>query len=298
MEDMQSINVPPAEESNLFLTTFGHSVTGPGHRYGPAVRSYYLIHFILAGKGTFQANQHTYHLHAGQGFLIEPDYQTTYESDADEPWTYIWVAFNGSRAPEIIASLGLSQEGPIYTCTKEQGAKLAAYVQDMLAHNSFTLSGRYYRLGLLLQFLSVLAEAQRDLLPPADNNAYITHMTNFIRTHLEEPFTVQELADYMNLNRSYVTTLFKRYLHCSPHEYIQNCRLTKAQHLLETTTFSVESIACSCGYAKSDSFQRAFLRKVGMTPTVYRRQQQSSYLQATEPPAPAEATVKQHTKNS
>ena len=49
MEDMQSINVPPAEESNLFLTTFGHSVTGPGHRYGPAVRSYYLIHFILCG---------------------------------------------------------------------------------------------------------------------------------------------------------------------------------------------------------------------------------------------------------
>ena len=77
MEDMQSINVPPAGESDLFLTTFGHSVTGPGHRYGPAVRSYHLIHFILAGKGTFQANQHTYCLHAGQGFLIEPDYQTT-----------------------------------------------------------------------------------------------------------------------------------------------------------------------------------------------------------------------------
>ena len=191
MEDMQSINVPPAGESDLFLTTFGHSVTGPGHRYGPAVRSYHLIHFILAGKGTFQANQHTYCLHAGQGFLIEPDYQTTYESDAKEPWTYIWVAFNGSRAAEIIASLRLSQADPIYTCTKEQGAKLAAYVQDMLAHNSFTLSGRYYRLGLLMQFLSVLAEAQRDLLPPADNNAYISHMTNFIRTHLEEPFTVQ-----------------------------------------------------------------------------------------------------------
>ena len=175
MEDMQSINVPPAGESGLFLTTFGHSVTGPGHRYGPAVRSYHLIHFILAGKGTFQANQHTYHLRAGQGFLIEPDYQTTYESDADDPWTYIWVAFNGSRAPEIIASLRLSQAEPIYTCTKEQGAKLTAYVQDMLAHNSFTLPGRYYRLGLLMQFLSVLAEAQRDLLPPALRLPMILH---------------------------------------------------------------------------------------------------------------------------
>ena len=222
MEDIQSVNVPSAEESELYLTTFGHSVTGPGHRYGPAVRSYYLIHFILAGKGTFQANQHTYHLHAGQGFLIEPDYQTTYQSDEADPWTYIWVACSGRRAPEIIASLGLSQEGPIYTCTKEQGARLTSYVEDMLAHNSFTLSGRYYRMGLLMQFLSVLAEAQRDLMPASDSNTYITHMTAFIRTHLEEPFTVQDLADYMNLNRSYVTTLFKKHLGISPHTYIEN----------------------------------------------------------------------------
>lgn len=283
MEDIQSVNVPSAEESELYLTTFGHSVTGPGHRYGPAVRSYYLIHFILAGKGTFQANQHTYHLHAGQGFLIEPDYQTTYQSDEADPWTYIWVACSGRRAPEIIASLGLSQEGPIYTCTKEQGARLTSYVEDMLAHNSFTLSGRYYRMGLLMQFLSVLAEAQRDLMPASDSNTYITHMTAFIRTHLEEPFTVQDLADYMNLNRSYVTTLFKKHLGISPHTYIENCRITKAQHLLETTTFSIESIACSCGYAKSDSFQRTFLRKVGMSPTTYRREQQGIHLHM--PPA-------------
>ena len=48
----------------------------------------------------------------------------------------------------------------------------------------------------------------------------------------------------------------------------------------------------------SDSFQRAFLRKAGMPPTAYRRQQQSSYLQATEPPSPAEAIGKKHAKKS
>ncbi|MFV0635592.1 helix-turn-helix domain-containing protein [Mitsuokella sp. WILCCON 0060] len=275
MENMQSFNMPFDETGDLCLTTFGHSVTQPGHTYGPAVRSYYLIHFILAGKGTFTVNQHTYHLHAGQGFLIEPDYQTIYQSDKNEPWTYIWAAFNGKRASSAIASLGLSQNEPIFSCTKKQGDKLANYVREMLANNSFSLAGVYYRLGLLLQFLSVLAEAQRELLPPADNNIYITHMTNFIRTHIEDPFTIQDLADYMNLNRSYVTTLFKKYLHISPHEYIQNCRITKAQHLLESTTLPVEAIAFSCGYAKSDSFSRAFLRKVGMSPKEYRRQQGS-----------------------
>ena len=280
MEDIQTCNTPFDETGDLCLTTFGHSVTHPGHTYGPAVRSYYLIHFILAGKGTFCVNQHTYHLCAGQGFLIEPDYQTIYKSDQTEPWTYSWVAFSGRRAAEMVASLGQSQDEPIFSCTKEQGWKLAAYVQDMLQHNSFTQSGRYYRLGLLLQFLSILSEAQRELLPQTDGNTYIAHMTKFIRLHIEEPFTIQDLADYMNLNRSYMTTLFKKHLGVSPHVYIENCRITKAKHLLETTTFSIEAIACSCGYAKSDSFTRAFLRRVGMRPKEY-RQRQRRYLPKT-----------------
>ena len=105
-------------------------------------------------------------------------------------------------------------------------------------------------------------------------------MTKFIRLHIEEPFTIQDLADYMNLNRSYMTTLFKKHLGVSPHVYIENCRITKAKHLLETTTFSIEAIACSCGYAKSDSFTRAFLRRVGMRPKEY-RQRQRRYLPKT-----------------
>lgn len=275
MEDMQTFTMPFDESGDLCLTTFGHSVTHPGHTYGPAVRSYYLIHFILKGQGEFTVNQHTYHLHAGQGFLIEPDYQTIYKSDEQEPWTYVWAAFNGKRAESTVNSLGLSQSEPIFSCTEAQGRQLASYVQEMLANNSFSLAGVYYRLGLLLQFLSVIAEAQRELLPPMDNNTYISHMTNFIRTHIEAPFTVQDLADYMNLNRSYVTTLFKKYLHTSPHSYIQNCRITKAQHLLESTTIPIEAIAFSCGYAKSDSFTRAFLRQTGLSPKEYRCQKGS-----------------------
>ena len=53
MEDIQSCNTPFDETGDLCLTTFGHSVTHPGQTYVPAVRSYYLIHIILAGKGTF-----------------------------------------------------------------------------------------------------------------------------------------------------------------------------------------------------------------------------------------------------
>lgn len=52
MEDAQGI-VLTAHSAGLSITTFGKSHTYPGHYYGPAMRPYYLIHYILSGKGSF-----------------------------------------------------------------------------------------------------------------------------------------------------------------------------------------------------------------------------------------------------
>ncbi len=64
-----------------------------GHTYGPAVREYYLIHYVTSGKGTFQADGKEYRLTSGDMFLIRPQQVTTYLADQKEPWSYIWVGF-------------------------------------------------------------------------------------------------------------------------------------------------------------------------------------------------------------
>lgn len=278
MEKQDAVVIPfaDAESEDLHLTTFGKSVTQPGHTYGPAVRSYYLLHFITQGQGKFTVGQKTYQLHAGQGFLIAPDYLTVYQSSQENPWTYIWVAFNGKRAADTIHSLGLNQEMPIFSCNEVQGQQLQRYVEAMLNCNEISVAGNYYRLGLLFQFLSIVAASQRNPAELAEGNVYIAHMIDYIRAHIEEPFTVQDLADYMNLNRSYMCTLFKKYMQMSPHDYIQQCRLTKAAHLLQTTKLPIEIIAYSCGYAKHDSFTRAFVKQLQVTPKEYRQQHYSA----------------------
>ena len=87
MEQAISVDKPIYEKQTLCINAFGHSVAAPCHKFGPAVRSYYLIHYILEGRGEFVVNNTTYRLSAGQGFLIEPDYQTVYTADSKEPWT-------------------------------------------------------------------------------------------------------------------------------------------------------------------------------------------------------------------
>ncbi|MDY2628707.1 MAG: AraC family transcriptional regulator [Lachnospiraceae bacterium] len=274
MENSITIDLPSCEVQdsnlNLYLNSFGHSVTAPCHRYGPAVRSYYLIHYILEGEGEFMVNNIRYHLTKGQGFLIEPDYQTTYTSDAENPWTYIWVGFSGKAAGSIVDTLGLSQGNPIFSC--DEGEKLKKYVLEIIRHNHSNPSDTYRALGTFFLFISTLAESQKNQTPTTDGNSYIQHAITYIHRHINEPILVEDVADYVGLNRSYLSVLFKTHTGMTPIKYIQNCRITKARHLLESSKLSVESIAYSCGYQKPESLMKFFRRTYGCSPTAYRKQ--------------------------
>lgn len=269
METSITMDIPINEEQDLCLNTFGHSVTKPCHKYGPAVRSYYLIHFILDGKGEFFANQISYKLKKGQGFLIEPDEQTVYMADEKDPWTYIWVGFSGRKAGQIIHSMGLSRDNPVFSC--DSGNLLYQYVIEMIAHNRSNPVDTYRTLGTLYLFFSVLADSRKDFLPPTDSNTYIQHAISYIQDHIQEPLKIQDIASYVNLNRSYLSVLFKKQTGMSPLSYIQTFRVTKAKHLLESTSLSVSSIAFSCGYQKPESLIKFFKKTYGLSPTAYRK---------------------------
>ena len=73
----------------------GHESCAPGHFFGPAIRTHYLLHVILKGKGIYRTGSKEYSLKEGEGFLIKPQEVTYYEADPLEPWEYAWVSFAG-----------------------------------------------------------------------------------------------------------------------------------------------------------------------------------------------------------
>lgn len=269
MENAVCFSLPSPRQQSLGIVTFGHSVTEPCHKYGPAVRSYYLLHYILDGKGVFSVNQTDYHLKAGQGFLIEPDYLTTYMADATEPWTYIWVGFSGTEASQLIASIGLSQNQPVFEST--ESAILHRCVSDMLLHNHSNAADTFAVLGDFYRFISVIAASNQEILPKSDGNLYVRQAADYIHNHFAEPLTVEEIAHHVGLNRSYFSSIFKEQTGQTPIEYIQNFRLTKAVHLLDTSTLSIAAVAYSCGYQQPESLIRIFRMHYGISPAAYRK---------------------------
>ena len=269
MEHAISQNFWTAGEQ-LALTAAGRSDTMPRHTFGPAVRPYYLIHYVLAGAGTFTSDGITYHLHAGQGFLIVPNQQTIYRADQQTPWSYVWVGFTGSMAPYLIDQLQISPTEPIFGETDR--TTLVKCVNQLLQleahpHGQAELSALRY----LLEFLSTVAQAPavipNELTPMSD---YIQKSITYLSHHLDT-VTVPKLAAAVGLNRSYFSQLFSNATGQTPSTYLQNFRLTTARHLLESTDLTINEIAERTGYQHPQTFRRAFKATFGLSPRTYRQ---------------------------
>ena len=71
-----------------------------------------------------------------------------------------------------------------------------------------------------------------------------------------EKVKINELADYIGVNRSYLTSSFKKAVGCSPQEYLVNLRMEKAKNLLKNTDMPINAVAAAVGYQDQLHFQR------------------------------------------
>ena len=56
-----------------------------------------MLHYIEEGKGQFIYNGKTYHLQAGDLFLLKENELLYYEADINEPWAYYWLGLSGTK---------------------------------------------------------------------------------------------------------------------------------------------------------------------------------------------------------
>lgn len=91
-----------------------------------------------------------------------------------------------------------------------------------------------------------------------------------IEGNLAGNLSLAKLAQELNVNSSYLSTLFKKETGHTFTAYINQRRITQAKHLLRTTSLQVQTIAQHCGIWDFHYFCRVFKNSVGKTPTEYR----------------------------
>ena len=259
--------------SDCFINFAGQEKCSPGHRFRPAIRPCYIIHYILSGKGKFFCDNVEYDLCENQAFLIEPTAMTFYQADFDDPWHYLWVAFKGYKVSEILSRMGINYKNPILHGEKSHMISIADAILDT---DSSGLKEELKRQSLLFDFLSSLCPDtmySESISQSSElrNNNYLVRAIEFIQNNFYHPIGVADVSSHLGISRNYLFTIFKTSMGHSPSEYLTYCRLNRACHLLDDSALSVENVAYSCGYDSLSVFSKAFKNHYSLTPSTYRK---------------------------
>jgi len=101
-----------------------------------------------------------------------------------------------------------------------------------------------------------------------------THAVNLacekIRQDLSRALTLTEIAEYVSMNPSSFSRLFRREMGTSFSVYLTSVRMNEAKKLLIETNDKIHDIAKQVGYVSSSHFVQIFGEYAGMTPGRFR----------------------------
>ena len=175
----------------------------------------------------------------------------------------------GLHVPYHVAVIGvdnnrLACEGVRPTLTSvAQNARHIGYRAAALLDR--LMSGRKPpRDEILVAPTGVIARESTDVAADGDPDLY--EVVRFIREHLSEPFSVDDLLRAVHVSRRWLEYRFRERFGRSPYAYICERRVERAKGLLlSPQSPPLEEITRACGFSTVRSLGQAFHRVTGMT---------------------------------
>ena len=239
------------EYKGLNPVQFGYDNCQKGHFYGPAIRPYWLIHFVVSGFGYYRIGEREYDISPGEMFVIPPFEETFYKADTKHPWSYIWIGFTAEDG------LPVQLEDVIH-------CPAAIKIFDSMKNcDEFDLGKSAYLSAKLWELFALLLCNQK---PQPD---YVQYALDCIHSEYMNGITIEQIAQRLNLDRSYFSTIFKRKTGLSPKQYLKNYRMNIAASLMSEKSTSITVVAHSVGYCDLFTFSKAFKKHYGISPNEY-----------------------------
>lgn len=258
----------PLRRNNVFLSVYetGWEHKKKNSRYGPSIREYYIMHLVTKGKGKLIIDKKVFDVEEGDCFIVPPNLMTSYTADPVDPFSYYWIGFGGIDALELLKKAGfLTNE--TYVIHPVHYSAILKRLINVTNVNSTDGTAEYVLIGeLYLIFADMINAASR-----GDSEAvYMEEALRFIKDNYQEFTTVQDIADHLGIDRTYLFRLFKKEINISPIDYLINLRIEKAKLMLINTNKPIKEISQFIGYSSYTSFVRSFKNKCKVSPNEYR----------------------------
>jgi AraC-like DNA-binding protein len=263
----------PSLDFDIDLCYCGREDCVPDFACGPYLRNDYLVHYIIKGQGYYIANDIRYEIKEGDIFAIFPGEVTYYATYAENPWSFCWFAFNGKKSVELLWGAGIDYSTPVRHIRPECSiTELINSCIELLSDDSSIhrtrLRGYLYLIISSLQESFLKTEKKENT--RSKSTEYIEAAIAYIEYNYIKAISVQDIASYIGLERTYFSKLFHSSLGMPPQDYLIKYRMEKACHLIKTTTLNCNQICRYVGINDEFYFSKLFKRVMGISPKEFR----------------------------
>ena len=233
-----------------------------------------LVIFLLEGRMTLKYQDESYQMKAEDIILINPG--VSYEIEGTRDALYGIAAFSMHLLTAVLQSRymifycnSVVDDGHSYQDLRDIFFQMTAEY-TLKAHQT-----NCYLDSLMFKLLDCLVEnyqlsQKRIEAYESENDARMREIMQYVLANLDQEISLNELADRMFVSTSTLSRIFKKNTGVYFADYVMQLRVKTALGLLKYSEQNMTQIAMTAGFSNSASFNRAFRKIMGTTPTEYR----------------------------
>ena len=241
--------------------------------FGPHLHGHVEIVGMLSGCTCGFIESKKYDITPGDIFIVFPNQIHYYESRMDEQYMILLFPpdmadefshiFNDKIPKSPLVKGGLKDE----LLLEAMKAMTRQRTEDGNIFREMEQKGYFFLiLGRLLEKLKLQAATPGEL-------ATVNLILNYCMSHYSERLLLEDVANALHINKYYISHLFSQKMGMGFGDYVRSLRVSQACRLLEKRSMSITEVAYSVGFSSSRTFNRAFIKYVGLTPRDYQKKQ-------------------------
>lgn len=257
--------------NSLMVTDIGFYPKAKNHYRQRKESLQHILIYCTDGEGWVEVDGKRQVVRKNEYIIISAHTPHKYGANNQNPWSIYWIHFTGNKSHILInhpnekIAIDLSANSRfkdrILLFEEIYNNLEMGYSKDNLEYANICLWHMLGSLRYLSQFRKIKEISSSDR---------ITKSITYMREHLNEKLSLDDLAIHVNLSVSQYCSLFKKKTSRSPLDYLTHLRIQKASRLLDFSDLKINSIANLVGYADPFYFTRVFSKIMGKSPKAYR----------------------------
>ncbi len=226
--------------------------------------------YMVEGCTTCAVDTGEYTIQSGDVLLVFPNQVHRYDPADNEK--YLLFIIN----PDLMPELSRSFEGAAPTCPIVRGIGNDPYMHNLLMTLSRTedMPADYrdaITKGYLLAFFGELLSRMTFRETNQSDSMTLRSIVSFCAQNYGRELTLGTLEEELHLSKYYISHLFGSKIGTGFNDYINALRVSEDCRYLRRTNKSITEISALVGFGTLRTFNRAFVKQVGMSPSEYRK---------------------------